>query len=456
MCYIGQLRELNTFPSTVHLDVIQHGPLLHTLTRLHFEEAIGVMKPLALLLPLMTSLHELYIDTQGDEDESVLDTISPWYFPSTLRHLTFIHDTKLPPLILPKELTHLCIDRKSMNLDDIMKSWPHLYHLEYRNSWGNGPTIEPSISSIVKWKSFKGRLSKHELPLITLCMPSLTTLQLTCPFNTFDELATMLMNLPPSLINININKTEGSLKEGDSAFPFSSRRITSQIILKECRELELFGMNQDLADRLILPNLNTFILGHIDYQLGTFAHRMNHPINLTSFFGNAPSIRKLDINQRVVLSPQLLSPSLPSSGDDSKRGSTRLSHFPNTPILLSLLQSLSLSLHNHINEVVLPQLIQSRTLKSLSIRSIDSTRYGSYDITPLIPSLLQLSPTSTSLTFINCDHQPIIDLLRSLEHSLCHLQISQRKCFPNMIGNMIGIRNEMMKAVPYLADIDFY
>jgi hypothetical protein len=36
-------------------------------------------------------------------------------------------------------------------------------------------------------------------------MISLTTLKLACAFDSFDELATMLMNLPPSLININLS-----------------------------------------------------------------------------------------------------------------------------------------------------------------------------------------------------------------------------------------------------------
>jgi hypothetical protein len=410
-------------------------PLIHSLTRLNLN---ALFRPkIALLLPLITSLHELSITmSEGWQ----LDIASPLHFPSTLRHLTFLYNDKFPPLIIPKELTHLSMDGQSMKLEDIMKECPHLHHVEYRNSGTvTGPLLLPQ-SSIVKWKSFDARISKHELPLITSCMPSLTTLTLTIT-DSFDELAPLFLHLPPSLVNIHLRNCYLPRHGGTLPLPSSPSLIT----LSECRELELFDMNQDLADRLILPNLNTFILGNDD-------HMKKSPINLVPFFLNAPLIRTLKVKCLPFALP-LASSSLVSKSL-SNSTSTITPHEP----LLSL-QSLSIELpfdyvdgvEEDISEEIVTKLIKSKTLKSLSIRGIG----GEYDITHLIPSLLQLSSTLTSLTFINCDHQPIIELVRPLEPILCHLRIT-RVDYKSFDEAMIDMRNEMMKEVPYLAEIDFY
>jgi hypothetical protein len=143
---------------------LQQSPLIHSLIRLELSGTINTMRSFALVLPLMTSLRKLSIAIEIRK-LAVLDPIPTLHFPPTLRHLKFIdRGMQLPSLILILPKDHRC----AMNLVDIMKSWPNLDHVEYQRSYGDSDITIAPISSIVKWKSFNGGLSKHQLPLMYL------------------------------------------------------------------------------------------------------------------------------------------------------------------------------------------------------------------------------------------------------------------------------------------------
>jgi hypothetical protein len=464
---------------------LTHLPLITTLTRLQIKEAvIDVIASLAHILPLMTSLRKLTIETEKDHYNDAIipprDLMPTICLPPSLHELIYAHHYL--PIIVAKGLTFLSIDYVPMGLIDLMKQFPDLDHAIYgdHNQSKEVLTFPQPPPPMVKWKSFKAALSSDDLYLVLSMSASLTSIALDIAFPSFDHVGVLLMNLTvaieidledcsvhddgvkgkSSATSLNNNNTNGHSN--------SSHTMNDNMIkLPACQKLVLFGINQQLVDRLVLPNLKTFVLHDDGESEETEDIKSPPPIDLTRFlFIDSPSLTSLGMSCPFTLIPTPVSSSLPplSSSllsttvtvtDEHKRSNeaTTTMIVPSSTIhgdiiakghsLLSLTSlCITFPLDNSLLGILLSSV--SHTLQSLEICEL-SNNYT--NMTLVAATLLQL----TSVTCINCEHNLIIEFVRLLPN-LCQLTVVVDK--PN--GDEPSLkRKQMVDALPSLADIDF-
>jgi hypothetical protein len=471
--YLGwPLRELKLVH--FHPSIIcnlEYLPSITTLTSLTVEIiSLEGLKSLVAVIPLMTSLQQLTVDPTPSNDQVPEMSTIKLCLPPSVRRLTFTHISL--PTIVADELTALSIHRHAMSVVDMMQQFPNLDEVQYQIDLYKGSfTFEPSqaITKLralpiptVQWKTLSIPLDYADLHIISN-MASLTSLQLSnVAFPSEISFINFLEKLPSTLIHIDLQHIDTSYdtiyddNDNDSISQTATTPPPITIVgngmikLERCRTLKVLDLSQHLMDRLVLPNLNTFILACPSQDLDAFDDDVDEddssspppPLNLNRLlFINAPLLRKVEIDCPFTITPsQAVISSSPSSSLDCKLNITSPTSLPSRSSLSLHSLTMSLPLEDHMVTSLLRLLCH--TLESLHIRKSVGHKVNSLVLAEMLSTLSSLR----SLTLTNFNNTDAISLIENMKW-LSHVHIITRA--------EESSRAIFIQSLPYLADIDF-